>query len=426
LLKIELKKLINFIKKNTLLSIFSIIFFGIIVGVLYNYFDNFKLTNYQTLYNEIFYLLTFVYIPFIYLSMEHFFKSKSIIFLKNFAISNTKLVNHLFFLFFIKMLPLYILETVAILPFYGKNLNFFKATLLLVTIYHLLFIVLALFIYGYASIIMMNDDLKTLRNNISGGWSDEKLAPMLFAPAALLATINFINIILSKAIEKLFWSETISFLGFIAIVAIIMIIIFVKGKKYLTYYLKRVYATISEFHNLYIDGSYNIEKGFKEEKFLNKFFPKDNFLILKEFKILKRRFRLQSLLIYLTPILVYLLFTNLIETTSLKKTIILIFVYLILILPIIKLYYSPFEYKHKKTIFPIKTYRIIKAKIIASLLYSWPLILSLIIFGFIYKDFILLYLVLLFILQNLFTYYLPNKRVVEVITVTLLLLSTII
>jgi hypothetical protein len=324
------------------------------------------------------------------------------------------------------MLPLYILEVVAILPFYGKNLNFFKAALLLVTIYHLLFIVLALFIYGYASIIMMNDDLKTLRNNISGGWSDEKLAPMLFAPAALLATINFINIILSKTIEKLFWSETISFLGFIAVVVVVVVVIFIKGKRYLTNYLKKVYATISEFHNLYIDGSYNIEKGFKEEKFLNKFFPKDNFLILKEFKILKRRFRLQSLLIYLTPILVYLLLTNLIETTSFKRTIILIFIYLILILPIIKIYYSPFEYKHKKTIFPIKRYRIIKAKIIASLLYSWPLIISLIIFGLIYRDFILLYLVLLFILQNIFTYYISNRRVVEVITISLLLFSTII
>jgi len=351
----------------------------------------------------------FLYIPIIYLSMEYIFRSKKINFLRYFAITNKRLVNYLLFSFFIKSLILYFIEVIAISVFIWKDLSFFYAILTYITIYHLMFFAVSVFVYGYISIFIVDDSYANIRKGLSGGWTDEKLAPFLFAPAIVFTILNFANIIIAKVLEKSFFDYQYSISTIILVLLATFIVLIFKGRALLSKNLLVNYAIISEFKNLYVDGSYIVEKKFREEKFINKFFPRLAFNIMKDLKILKRAFRLQSLFI-LSSFVAFMILENQVIANNILF-IAYFLLYLIVFTPIFKLYYPPIELKYRSSIYAISSKDIFISKLIASMIYLLPLLVYSFIFSIYYSKLELLIFPVLFIFQSIAVYLISSKLI---------------
>ncbi len=410
----------NYLKKNIykillyLLIIITVLFF-VIKNLL-----NIEITdNKVKIYQDLYYFMMFLYMPLIYLSMEYIFRSEKINFLRYFSIKNSKLVNYLLFSFFIKSLLMYFLELIVISVFIFKDISFFYAVLTYITVYHLMFFSIAVFVYSYISVVIADDNYSSVRKGLSSGWTDERLAPFLFAPAVVFAVLNFANIIVAKLLEKSFFDYRYSLTSIIVTLLILFAFLIFKGKQILSLNLLKNYAIISEFKNLYADGSYIVEKTFFEERFITKLFPKLSFNIMKDFKILKRAFRLQSLFIYFSFIAFIILETA--TLTSNVKFIAYFLLYLTAYLPIHKFYYPPIELKYRSSIYSISNKDIFISKVISSFVYLLPLIIYTFIFSIYYRHFALLIFPVFFIIQTIIIYFLSNKMISGLILNTLML-----
>lgn len=422
MLKTEFLILKNYFRKNlykvlAFLLIIAILLFFVIKNLL-----NIEITdNKIKIYQDLYYFMMFLYMPIIYLSMEYIFRSKKIDFLRYFSIKNSSLVNYLLFSFFIKSLFMYFLELIVISVFIFKDISFFYAILTYVTIYHLMFFSIAVFVYSYISIFIIDDDYKSLRKSLNSGWTDEKLAPFLFAPAIVFAILNFANIIVAKLLEKSFFDYRYSITTIAPTLIIIFLFLIFKGKKILAVNLLKNYAIISEFKNLYADGSYIVEKTFIEEKLINKLFTRLSFNIMKDFKILKRAFRLQSLFIYFSFIVFITLETAVLSSNI--KFIAYFLLYLIAFLPIHKFYYPPIELKYRSTIYAISNKDIFISKLVSSLFYLLPLIIYTFIFSIYYHHISLLIFPIFFIIQTFIIYSISNKMISGLILNTIMLVG---
>jgi len=421
MIKTEFLLLKNFLAKN----IYKVLIFIVaIVIALFFIIKNLILVelsdNNVKLYKELYYFMMFLYIPIIYLSMEYIFRSKKVNFLRFFAIKNTKLVNYLLISFFIKSLFMYFLELIVISVFIFKDISLFYAILTYITIYHLMFFAVSVFVYGYISIFITDDSYSNVRKGLSGGWTDEKLAPFLFAPAIVFTVLNFANIVIAKLLEKSFFEYQYSISMIIFTLLGVFAFLIFKGRQLLSVNLLTNYAIISEFKNLYVDGSYIVEKKFPEESFIKKIFPDLSFNIIKDLKLLKRRFRLQSLFIYFSFIAIILIQNKILEEKILFIAYFLL--YLIVFTPVFKLYYPPMELKYKSSIYAISNKDIFISKLVASFIYLLPLFIYSFIFSIYYNKFELLLLPVFFIIQTTVIYFISNKLLSDFSTKILMFL----
>lgn len=410
MLKTEFLIFKNYLNKNLYkILIFLLIIIILLFFVIKNLASVEIKNNQIEIYQDLYYFMMFLYMPLIYLSMEYIFRSKKINFLRYFSIKNSKLVNYLLLSFFIKSLFLYFMELIVISVFIFKDISFFYAVLVYITIYHLMFFAIAVLVYSYISIFIIDDGYQSLRKGLSSGWTDEKLAPFLFAPAIVFAVLNFANIIVAKLLEKSFFDYQYSLISIIFVMLIIFSFLIFKGKQVLSINLLKNYAIISEFKNLYMDTSYIVEKSFFEERFINKLFPDLSFNIMKDFKILKRAFRLQSLFIYLSFIAFIILETTVLNTSV--KFIAYFLLYLIAYLPIHKFYYPPLELKYRSSVYAISNKDIFISKLVSSFIYLLPLIIYSFIFSIYYNHFSLLIFPVFFIIQTTAIYLISNRMI---------------
>jgi hypothetical protein len=268
-----------------------------------------------------------------------------------------------------------------------------------------MFLGISSLVYAYTSLFMIKDEYRSLRRMLSGGWTNEKLSPFLFAPAVVFAVLNFINIVIAKLLEKVFFDYGYSLNSvFFPILFLSFLSIFIS-RKILGKNIITVYAIISEFKNLYTDSSYIVEKSFFEERLIKLIFPKLAFNIIKDFKLIKRKYRLQSLFVYFSFIV--FLVQSRYEHSFFSEIITVLLVYYIVFKPIYALYYPPLELNLNK-IFFLSPREFYISKFTASFFYIFPFLLFSIIFSFYFGKIYWLLYPILFFLHIFIVYFFKN------------------
>jgi hypothetical protein len=365
--------------RNNPIPIAVTIIFYILLAILgFYYFSDNKITNAQNWYQNLYYILMFVYAPLTFISMETILKNREIKYLNHFAFSNKALVGYLSFKLIFKQILFLFAVSLLFLKVAFIDFVLFKAVLAQIFIYHIMFVSLSFFIYGHTTRVMLDPDYNQLKKAISGGWTDPQLAPLLFAPAVLFASVNVLNIIVAKTLESIFFEDYVSrVLLYIILASLIPLLLL--GKRVLVPNFKKVYAQIEAFKYLYTDGFYQIEKGFFEERLLN-MFPSLSFIAIKDLKVFKRKFRLYVLFSYIVPVIIFIIAYSDFLGNGFRLNLTLFFIGFIAIVPVIRFFIAPVEPRFLIKSLPIGKSRSLISKFVIVGFYAIPYLVSGVIF----------------------------------------------
>jgi hypothetical protein len=235
--------------------------------------------------------------------------------------------------------------------------------------------------------------------------------------------VNIVHIFVAKAIEGFNNNYLIKEPLYIS--TILTLFMFIYGYRVFPKYIRRVYAFINNYQHFYESGSYKIEESFWEERllifFINLFSKNSNLnktakkdlklveksnliaLIKKDIAILKRKYRIFSLLNYIFSLsLIFILIF--IQKITVKVE---IFIITTMFLSLIPTYFFIFLESELKSIFPIKKRELLISKILVSTLFISPIFFTSFITSLLYP--ILLLIVPIFILNFIFSYFLKEK-----------------
>ncbi|MBN2693247.1 hypothetical protein JXR93_01170 [bacterium] len=380
-------------------------------------------------FDDLYYFFLFGYSPLSFFAMEFFFKNREIKYLNNFSLSNREIIS-----FFIKksILKLSFFSILGMLLFSAHiypDFNLIKLLSIQWIFYHPLFVATTIGVYAYTTKFILDDSYDSLKKILSGGWTDPKLSPFLFAPAIIVAVVNIIHIFVAKAIEGLNNNYLIKEPLYITVILTSTALIY--GIRVFPKYVRRVYAFINNYQYLYDSGSYKIESSFWEERFLIFFinlFNKKEYkklkienrlipLIKKDISILKRKYRIFSLLTYLFSIILLFIFIFMKTITIKTEIFILISIFLLLI----PTYFFIFLDAELKFLYPIEKKDLFISKLLVSSISLSPMLIVLLGVSTIYPTLSLIFPIFFF--NFIFSYFFKERY--YVLFLNLILLSTI-